>query len=293
MKYLHLLTVHLGLELLEVIAVMTSFDDAFLKPQMEKILHLKKNAKSPFFRTLAKSLACSSFGYHLLKVESFSENRLAIGPTQMRRILWNPRLQSFKLLGPHCLMAKVTRLEIRYSSLLFVGVVIMSAAKEFFIRSYYLSIKPKLTACLGIFKTPLKITVLYVDTDCLNFEVIAPSFSSCNQLLRQSDLLYAIKEFVDFGPFLQFPQCRVLREIKGRLDDEQFQSFLHDAELKNNQAGLFKVEHKLCSDSATIQLFYSVRTKAYVCLVSLKEIGEPPQDYLKKSLKGILSQNSF
>ena len=167
----------------------------------------------------------------------------------------------------------------------------MSAAKEYFIRSYYLSIKPKLTACLGIFKVPLKVTVLYIDTDCLNLEVIAPSFNSCNQLLRQSDLLFCIKDLVDFGPFLQFPQCRVLREIKERLDDEQFQNFLQEAKLKNNQAGLFKVEHRLCSDSATIQVFYSVRTKAYVCLVSLKEIGKPAQDYLKKSLKGPVLRN--
>ena len=210
----------------------------------------------------------------------------------MRRVLSDPRLQRFKLLGPECLMASVAKTEIKYDSLLFVGVVIMSAAKEFFIRTYYQQMKPKLTRCLGMFPLPLKVTSLYVDTDSVYVEVLAPSFSPCNQLLRQSDLLYCIKDQIDFGPFLKYPQCRVLREIKERLEGgAAFEEFLEEARLRNNQPGLFKLEHELASDSATVQVFHTIRTKAYVCLISMKDLNQPPRDYLKRSLKGAVLKN--
>ena len=143
-----------------------------------------------------------------------------------------------------------------------------------------------------MFPLPLKVTSLYVDTDSVYVEVLAPSFSSCNQLLRQSDLLYSIKDQIDFGPFLKYPQCRVLREIKERLEGgAAFEEFLEEARLRNNQPGLFKLEHELASDSATVQVFHTIRTKAYVCLISMKDIDQPPRDYLKRSLKGAVLKN--
>ena len=46
------------------------------------------------------------------------------------------------------------------------------------------------------------------------------------------------------------------------------------------------MEYKLGSESSAIQLFYSIRTKAYLTLVSVKDIDKPATQWMKRSLKG-------
>ena len=193
---------------------------------MQKILDLKSGASSPYFRRLAKQIANASFGFTMLKKECYGETRLAIGPQQMIKAVTHPRLKSFKLLNSDTLIATISKRSIKYDSLLFVGATILSASKEYFLRTYYKTMKPQLTRCLGIFAEDLEVTCCYVDTDCVALEITAPSFASSNKLLRQSDLLYCIKECVDFGPFLDHPQSRVLKEIREQTTPGEFTKFL-------------------------------------------------------------------
>ena len=104
--------------------------------------------------------------------------------------------------------------------------------------------------------------------------------------LRNSDILYSIREYLDFGPFLPYPNHRIFQELRETLGETEFNAFLSWATERAGNHGLYKQEILCGSINSEILLFYPVRQKCYFTIVHVENEGQEPFNWYKACSKG-------
>ena len=260
LSYLSVL-VQIGVKIKRINECMTGFCAFFFRDAVQAVLELKRTAKCPFFRQLAKIFLNSLYGYTLLQNNLYENVAIATGMTQISKHLASPYLKRFKILSGHSVITYSHKRFATCDSLHFVGVSVQQESKAFFLAQYYLLIKKIL---IYAYSPYLFLNTKYIDTDCIFLYLKLPSYASCGIHLRTSDILYALREIIDFGPFLPFPENRLFAELKSRLTPMEYAEFLELAKYSAGREGLFKIDHDVGQYYSEPIFFYSLKSKSYI-----------------------------
>ena len=289
-SFLHLsLMVELGVQIDGISRCMTAFQSYCFRDAIGKILELKRFASTPYFRSLAKSAANSSYGVTGLVPERFEQVGVAMGQREILRAISSPHLNRFKILSPTSILTYKQKESVKCDSLFFVNVAIQQHSKTYFLRSYYFNIKRTLTTkCLQLGLKVLSVQCEYCDTDSATISIKTDSFNDVGVHLRTSDILYELRHIIDFGNFLPHPNHSLFQELKSRLSDAQLNDFMSHIRSTQSAPGLFKSEVDVSGFSNEIEFFYTLRSKAYILKAahrSTPDSNSMTYSY-KKTLKG-------
>ena len=283
------LLVDLGVELVSFSRCMTAFQSFCFRDAIGKLLELKKNAATPYFRSLAKQAANSSYGTTGLVPERFEVVGVARGQQEIVRAVSSPHLNRFKILSPNSIITYKQKESVKCESLFFVNVAIQQHSKTYFLRSYYFSIKKVLTdRCLRL-GLLVSLSALYCDTDSISARVSTQSYNDVGVYLKTSDIMYELRDIIDFSTYLAYPNHRMFQELKARLSEQEFTEFIDLIQSTQSEAGLFKNEISVSSFSSEIEFFYTLRSKAYIMKVGhshAPDSNTPVSYTYKKTLKG-------
>ena len=125
-----------------------------------------------------------------------------------------------------------------------------------------------------------------LDTDSIYVSITAPPLQESGRALRNSDLLYEMRQFIDFGPFLPFPNHVIWTELRKKLGEEDFSQFYAWAKSRQGLHGLYKQETNIGSRNQEIVLFLPIRSKCYLCLVHLEDEDGKSTQWFKQCSKG-------
>ena len=106
--------VNLGVQVLRITEVSTSLRHPIFLPIIQKILRLKNETQLSFRRNWMKLLNNSCFGFLLLKVESHTKSKLAVGSAEIRKIFERSDLDHFTLISPTQLLAYLRPAQVHY-----------------------------------------------------------------------------------------------------------------------------------------------------------------------------------
>ena len=269
--------------------VMTAFQSYCFRDAIGKMLALKRNASSPYFRSLAKQCANSSYGVTGLVPERYECVGVARGRVEIVRAVSSPYLNRFKILSPTAILTYSQKQSVHCESLFFMNVAIQQNAKTYFLRTYYFGIKQTLTAkCLQLGLRQVEVFAKYVDTDSATIVIECPAYNDCQVYLRTSDLFYALRHVMDFGSYLPHPNHSLFLELKSSLSTEEFEDFISLIRSTQSAPGLFKSELDVSGYCDEVEFFYTLRSKAYLLKAFHRptaDISTPTYTY-KKTLKG-------
>ena len=279
----------LGVILCDVSRAMSAFSAPILRDAVGDLLHLKKTAKNDFFRQLSKNCLNSSYGRMSLQSHSYPDLAVARGRRQITRAMSSSHLLRFKILAPEIVLTYNQKRMVKCDSLFFIGCSIQNASKLYVLETYYTIIKARLTR--SFIDVSLSLSCVYCDTDNLVIECHAASFNECGRLIRTSDILYEIRDLIDFENYLKhFPSHRIFEELRSRLSEDEFTSLVAEMRRSVGQSGLYKTEHHLGKYSGEITYFYSLRIKCYLLRSFMQDSADEAADQSsfkeKRCLKG-------
>ena len=284
-SYLSVL-VQVGVQITKINEVMSAFGAYIFKDSIQKLMDLKRYAKNRFFRQLAKNASNMSYGRMNLQNANYEVVSIAKGTAQIAKKLASPYLKRFKILSDNTVITYSNKQFAICNSLHFVGVAIQNESKAYLLGAYYNHIKAILAK--AYLKYSLTLQTYYVDTDCLFFYCSISSSYEPEIHLKTSDILYALRNWIDFGPFLEVPHNRLFIELRARLTSKEYEDFMKLAVATSGQEGLFKIEHQLSEYFSEPIFFYSLKSKSYILQCYSQDTPDEDSGVIvdKKVLKG-------
>jgi len=260
LEYLTLLQ-KLGVQIVRVTRVVSALAWPIFKGVSDKILHLKENATTDYQKSLCKMLSNASFGFLLLKVESFKISKLLATEEAIKNAIMMPTLDHFLLLSSGSLMAYFEKRSVTYTSLLPLGVNVLQRSKKSFIERWYFSIRPILA------QNSWRHEILMVDTDSLYLSLTMDSLDRCKKPLLLSDVLYELRHYLDLSFLVSTTggqKCLYLEELERRAD-VCMETFMEEIIPNFHKTGKLKLElpHLIGSYFAIVRSIIVIREKAY------------------------------
>ena len=189
-------------------------------------------------------------------------------------------------MAPDFLVATIAKRKVCWNVLTFTGIWIQNVAKRKMLSDYHEGLKPALMNGVQGFKN-LEVLNWYTDTDSCVISITAPSYSKCSTILKLSSIYMAIQKYCDFSPFLKEPGNVFWSEIRASMTPGEFLHFVRRVKTLAGETGYWKMETGIGKRNQAMTLFYSIRSKVYLCLsiIDNGDENEPSVDF-KRAMKG-------
>ena len=216
-----------GLILKKIHRAISFEQKAFLKKFIEKVTHLRSQAKNDFEIRLFKLFANSTFGKFIENVRNYIEVTLCNNEKNLRNACLGHHVRSFQIINKNLTSVMKKPNIITLNKPLAVGFAILELSKLFMYQSYY-------DVFMSYFGSK-NISLCFSDTDSFLFQV------KSNNLIND---LQKLKKYFDFS---KYPKDHVLYDNS-----------------KANQLFYFKDE---CCGKTAITQFIGLRPKCYSLLL--------------------------
>ena len=154
-----------GLKLIRVRSVISSRQEAWLKPYIDMNTELRKNAKNEFEKDFYKLNINSIYGKTVQNYRKYRDIKLVTKEYKRNKIASEPNYHSTKCISKHLLVMEMEKTEVKLNKPIYLGQAILDISKILIYEFWYDYIKPKYGDKARLCYTDTDSFIMHIKTD--------------------------------------------------------------------------------------------------------------------------------